>query len=266
MPRIDRKMALLAAGLALLMMVGVGLFSALRPARVQQNPGAAGSFALTTIAMADAPADVQDAAARLMYARIGYAMPRGDRTYLIISTGSDSLKVRIDGAKAQPNATAPQLVDVDLSTSAAGQRMIIASAPYGGQTEYQFNLDGMAASIPTLHNFHGLPLVTLPDGARFVAINPEPNQAVGTQSITVRGYARVFEAAFTVRAVTAKGRVLGEAHVMAAGGAPAWGSFVAELRLDSADLPETGFLILEESMTEAKLVIPVRFTNSGQLG
>lgn len=271
MPTMNRKLAVVAAAVALSALVGAGIWMAVRPEPVgQSSPPSVGtqnqSFHLTQVQLAGAPEAVRRAATALMESRVGYAMQAEGQTYLIISTGSEALRARIDGAAVQPASGAPEFVDVNLSTAPAGDRLIVARTAVGAAAEYQFNLDGVTASIPTLRNPHHLPLITLPQTGDFALVKPEANVLLSGQSLTVQGYARVFEAQFTMRLVSAKGRVLAEQHVMAAAGGPWWGSFSAELGLEQVDLPETGFLILEEGMSEARLVLPVRFRTPQQMG
>lgn len=264
-----RTRMMVAAGLAALALIGALVWGAMRGRNQPTgtpNPGTVGALALGVISMSSAPADVQEAAARLMHSRVGYAMVTPDRTYLIISTGADDVRVRITGAQGQPASGTPTFVDVNLASDSTGERLLIATTPLTTAAEYQFNLDGAAASIPTLHNPDLLPLVTLPNGSGFVALSPVSDQLVTTGTLAVSGYARVFEAQFTVRVMSAKGRVLGEKHVMAAAGAPSWGSFKADVTIDTTDLPETGFVVFEEQMTQSKLVVPVRFRATTQLG
>lgn len=268
MTKRTRMMA--AAAIAAMALIGAVLWGALRsrhqPADQHQNHGNVQALTLGTVSLAGAPSEVQEAAMRLMNSRVGYAMVRPDATYLIISTGSDASRVRIEGVEGQPMGGPPTFVDVNLASDGAGQRLLIATLPLTTTAEYQFNVDGMAAAIPTLHNRHNLPLVALPDHGGFVALSPVTDQVVAGGTIQVAGYARVFEAQFTVRVMTAKGRVIGEQHVMAAAGAPGWGSFAAQVSIDTANLPDTGFVVFEEEMTQSKLVVPVRFRAPTQLG
>lgn len=268
----NRKIAMVAAGVAVLVTLMAVYFGLRRPTPTPPPgggttpPPATQRVTLTPVRLMDAPAEVADAAARLMHSRVGYAMPVGGRTYLIVSSGSDDLKMSLVGAVGQPGTGTPSFVDVNLATSSSGERLMILAAPIAGGAEYQFNLDGTYAAIPTLHNRHGLPLVTLPHVGGFVVISPASDETVSGRTFDVSGYARVFEAQFTLKAMSAKGRILAETQVMPAAGAPSWGSFVASLTLPEGEMPETGFLVLEDPMTEAKLVVPVRFRAPRQLG
>ncbi len=265
-----RQRMMVAAGLAAVALISAMVWGIARrgakPVPQTDTQGTVGALTTGVVSLSSAPADVQDAAARLMHSRVGYAIVKPDRTYLIISTGSDDLKVRVAGAQGQPAGSTPTFVDVNLASDGSGERLLIATTSLTTQAEYQFNLDGVAAGIPTLHNPDMLALVTLPNSGGFVALSPTADQMIGTSVVSVSGYARVFEAQFTVRVMTAKGRVIGEKHVMAAAGAPSWGSFKADVAIDTADLPETGFVVFEEGMTQAKLVVPVRFRAATQLG
>jgi len=224
------------------------------------------SLSIAAVDMAGLPADVRDAANRLMYSRVGYAMPHGDRTFLIISTASDALKIQIQGAEAQSTAGDPRLVDVRVRSAANGNRLLVASIPVRVQADYMFTLDGANGAIPTLNNRHNLPLITLPMDQRFALVAPIANQMVAGHTLLIEGYARVFEAAFTARIVTEKGRTIAETYGLAAGGAPNWGSFRTQFNLYGLELPDSGYLILEEEMTGAKTTIPVRFRAAPQMG
>lgn len=268
----NRKIAMMVAGVAILITLLAVYFGARHPTPTPPPgggttpPPATQRVMLTQIGLGDAPAEVADAAARLMHSRVGYAMPVGGRTYLIVSSGSDNLKMSLVGAVGQPGTGTPSFVDVNLASSTGGGRLMILSAPIAGGAEYQFNLDGTYAAIPTLINRHGLPLITLAHDGRFALISPASDEVLSGRTVEVSGYARVFEAQFTLKAMSAKGRVLAETQVMPAAGAPSWGSFVASLTLPDGEMPETGFLVLEDPMTEGKLVVPVRFRAPRQLG
>jgi len=214
---------------------------------------------ISVMDLSAAPFDVQEAAAKLRSSRVGYAMVKADKTYLIISTGNDAQKVKVDRAEGQPDLVNPSFVDVHLNSDAAGGRLLIATTKLTTPTEYQFDVDGSFAAIPTLHNRHNLPLIPLNAVNRFSLVTPLADQMVQGGTLHMEGYAQVFEAAFTVTVTTAKGRVIGYAPVQSAAGAPSWGSFVADVPYDASSATETGFVILEEGMTGAKLVIPVRF-------
>lgn len=265
-----RTQTIAALGLAALALIGALLWGVLRNQNQAEPAGGynptVSALTLGAVSLSSAPADVQEAAARLMHSRIGYAIVKPDRTYLIISTGSDALRVRVTGAVGQPPTGTPTFVDVNLASDGSGERLLIATVSLTTPAEYQFNLDGMAAGIPTLHNPDRLPLVTLPDRGGFVVLSPAPDQVADSGTLQIAGYARVFEAQFTVRVLTAKGRVVGEQHVMAGAGAPSWGSFLTQVSIETANLPDTGFVVFEEEMTESKLVVPVRFRAPSQLG
>jgi hypothetical protein len=236
------------------------------PTKVDPNPGQPPAF-LTTIDLASAPQEVRDAAEKLRTSRVGYAMIVGEKTYLIISTGEKGPAVKIDRADAQPTGSkTPSFVDVFLKTAADGRQLQIATAPLKEMAEYQFNLDGAFAAIPALHNEHHLPLVYLDQATGFSVIAPVKDQMIEGKMLHLEGYARIFEAQFKVSVITAKGREVGTTGVHAAVGAPNWGSFVADLQIDTTNLPETGFVVFEDDMSGAKVAVPVRFHRPAELG
>ncbi|HYG56607.1 MAG TPA: Gmad2 immunoglobulin-like domain-containing protein [Symbiobacteriaceae bacterium] len=258
-----RRAALIAAAVAL-----IALSVAWMVGRHLGTPKGAGvptAFA-TAINLASAPADVQAAAAILKTSRVGYAMVKPDKTYLVISTGATADTVSIDRAEGQPNLSDPSLVDIFLKTDAKGDSLMIATTPLTKETEYQFDVDGRYADIPTLHNRHNLPLIPLDAKTGFSLVRPAPGFQAEAGILEVEGYARVFEAQFTAKLITEKGRVISQSAVMAAAGAPSWGSFSTRLKFDEQNAPETGYLVLEEEMTGAKLMVPVRFRKPAQMG
>lgn len=261
----ERRHVVIAVAMAVVLLLAIlGAVRLLSPAT---EPVATGDpvFALTVVDLQSAPADVREAALALRSSRVAYPMVKPDRTYLIISTGSDDLKVRLGGFRAQPASGLPSFVDVDLSQNASGDRLLLLSTPMTGGIEYQFNLGGVNAAIPTLYNPHGLRLTHLDEAVGFTLLTPQRGAMIASASLSVQGYARAFESRFHVMVTTEKGRVLGAADVSAAAGYPNWGSFSATITLDTTALPETGLLILSEPMTGSRMVIPIRF-RSAQLG
>lgn len=214
---------------------------------------------LTRISLDSAPDEVREAAKRLASSRVGYAIVRPEKTYLIISTGSDHLKLTLDRAEGQPEGEAATFVDLHLKADPAGDRLLIATTDLKAGVEYQFNVDGEYAAIPTLHNRHNLPLTHLDADIGFTLLTPQGGDRVMGSNLRLEGFARVFEAQFTASLITVKGRELVMTPVMAAAGAPNWGSFVVDINLNGLELPESCFLVLAEEMTGAELVIPVGF-------
>ena len=210
------------------------------------------------IDMASAPADVRQAAEQLKTSRVGYAMVKPDRTYLVISTGEQGPKVKIDRAEAQPAGGDSTLVDVFFKTAQDGHRLMIAITPTSANVDYQFNLDGVFAAIPGLFNHHGLPLVHLDEAHNFSVITPAREQTVTGSSLTVSGFARVFEGAFMVKVLTADGREVGRAAVKSRAGAPMWACFNANVAITTANLTETGSVVFEGE-GPARLTVPIRF-------
>jgi len=262
----NQKRALIAGVLTVLVLTSILAIGKMRPDAAHQQGTPAAFFSQVTAA--SVPADVADAASKLATSRVGYAIVKPDKTYLIISTGNPAEKIAFDRAEGQPDLVNPTFVDMHFTTSSGGSSLIIGTTPLkSADTEYQFNLDGNFAAIPTLHNRHNLPLIPLDAKARFSMITPLEGTLIGSSGMLhMEGYAQVFEASFTVTITTAKGRVIGHKGVQSAAGAPSWGSFVADIPFDTSALTETGFVILEEGMTGAKISIPIRFRTPGQLG
>lgn len=223
------------------------------------NPGTptVRTVPLKSIDLASAPMEVQAAARALQTSRVAYAIKSGGQTYLIISTGKSGEMVTASTAQAQPNATNPRFVDVMLQPSASGSRLLILALPIGQEAEYQVNLNGKTAAIPTLYNQHGLALVELNESTGFALVHPSANVAVQGDILFVEGYARVFESSFNAKLISAKGKILAEAQVKAAAGAPNWGSFTTAMKL--TERPAEATLVLFDEMSGAKLTIPVRF-------
>jgi len=261
-----RKRAMIAGGLSLALLAGIIAVATLRPFKkvVSETPRPQAFYSeMSALAV---PADVQDAAARLATSRVGYAMVKPDATYLIISTGNPADKISFERAEGQPDMVHPTFVDMHFKQNPAGLSLQIGTTPLtSANTEYQFNVDGVYASIPTLHNPHHLPLIPLDAKRRFSMVTPAEGQFVGsTGSLHIEGYAQVFEASFMVTITTAKGRVIGQKGVQSAAGAPSWGSFVADIPYDASNLTNTGFVVLDEGMTGAKISIPVVFKATGK--
>lgn len=226
------------------------------------------SATVTPIDFAAAPQDVQAAALALKTSKVGYSIVKPNLTYVIVSTGDENTRLQLGRMLVQSVAGRPSLAEIFLESGGAGQSLMILTTRVGAGVEYQLNVDSRYAAIPMLYNPDNLPLTALPDSERFVLVSPAQNQLVQGFPLRIAGYARVFEARFTARLITGKGRVIGEVHPMAAAGAPNWGSFVAEFDVSAAELPDQGFLVLEEEMSGSRIQIPVRFSasDSPQLG
>lgn len=224
------------------------------------NPGipTVKTVPLRTVNLASAPMEVQAAARALQTSRVAYAIKSGGQTYLIISTGRNGEMITAAAtAEAQPNAASPRFVDVMLQPNANGSRLLVLALPIGQDAEYQVNLGGKTAAIPTLYNQHGLALVELNETTGFALVHPSQGVAVQGDILFLEGYARVFESSFNAKLISAKGRILAEAQVQAAAGAPNWGSFTTAMKL--TERPAEATLVLFDEMSGAKLTIPVRF-------
>jgi hypothetical protein len=97
----------------------------------------------------------------------------------------------------------------------------------------------------------------------FRLFEPAPNSTVNS-SFTVKGQARVFEAAFSYSFEDGH-NVLAEGHAMAKQGAPEWGDFEFVVQYNKATNP-TGMLILYETSAKDgsrinQLVMPVKLQN-----
>lgn len=225
------------------------------------NPGTptVKTVTLRSVTLASAPVEVQAAARALQTSRVAYAMRSGGQTYLIISTGRNGEFVTASTAEAQPSAANPRFVDVALQQSANGSRLLVLAMPIALEAEYQVNLGGKTAAIPTLYNKHGLALIELDEVSGFSLVHPSASVAIQGDILFVEGYARVFESSFNAKLLSAKGRVLAEAQVQAAAGAPNWGSFTTAMKL--TERPTEATLVLFDEMSGAKLTIPVRFAS-----
>lgn len=264
-----QKRALIAGGLVAIVLAGFLVAQNMRPKSTgNPDPGVQPQAFYQVIDPSTAPADVQQAAAKLATSRVGYPMVKGDKTYLVISTGNPAEKLAYERVAAQPDTANASFVDMHFQNSPAGYSLQIGTVPLSGaNVEYQFNVGETYAAIPTLHNRHNLPLIALDAQRRFSMVSPAEGQLIGSSgTFRLEGYAQVFEASFLVTVTTAKGRVIGQQGVQSAAGAPSWGSFAADITYDNSALTETGFVILDEGMTGAKITIPVRFRAPGQLG
>lgn len=270
------KEGLVALGLAALTLAGVGtwlyhVFSSGEMAGPKPgpnpgpNPGPAPSAFVTLIDLKKAPIDVQEAAAQLQSSNVGYAMVKPDKTYLIISTGEAGPAITVERADAQVTGDPTDFVDLFLKGHASGDRLLVGTTPLTHAAVHQFTLDGVPAAIPTLFNYHKLPLVHLDESTGFSVLSPTPAMLVVGNSLHVEGYARAFEAQFLVTVMTEDGRELGRVPVMAAAGGPNWGSFTADLHLETSDLPDKGY-VLFEGIGKERLQVPVRFEKPAQLG
>lgn len=253
----------IGVGLVLLAVLLTWGVTALRKMAGAVGNGGQSAVQLSVMDLNALPADVRDAADKLRSSKLGYAMTRGNKTYVIISTGEDSLTVRYDRAVLVATKGVPTRVDVHLTRDVSGSRLLVLQATFKGSTtevaDYQFDVDTEAAAIPALHNPHNLPLVALPADSRFVVLEPVRGQVTDQFPLRFAGYARVFEGQFTVTLLSDTGKELGKAYVKAAAGAPNWGSFVGDLRPSVTELPDTGTIVFQGDEPAARLVIPVRF-------
>ncbi len=260
MPQPDRRrhFGMLLAGLLALGLIAFAVINLLR--WYGGGSWQDGGPALRHIPLSEAPLSVQQAAARLAESRVGYAMPLGEVTYLIISTGSHGEQLVLDGARQMEGS---RYVDINLRSVTRGDRLIIAELemPISDARMVQFNLDGYPAAIPALVNTHGLPLVALPEKGSFAVVSPKAGVRLMGHTVQVSGYARIFEGRFNVAVYSVnKARPLGQATgVAAAVGAPNWGSFRANVPVQIPAHITEGIVLIYDEQTGAKLPIKVRF-------
>jgi hypothetical protein len=213
---------------------------------------------IARVTLAQAPLRVREAAQQLATSRVGYVIPDGDVSYLIISTGMGGERIDVAGARR-----AGTIIDIDVRTNATkGEALIIAklNAAVTDTRLVQFHLDGYAAGIPALVNADNLPLVTLPDKEALVMVMPAGGDRIAGGTVQVSGYARIFEANVSVAVYSAgKGRILGQQNVTAAIGAPNWGSFKINVPYEQVAGLTDGVVLVYDNDSGAKLAIPIRF-------
>lgn len=251
----------LALFLATITVLGLLAYAGLQINRWRSAGGSiGGGLATGQISLRDAPEEVQAAAARLAPSRVGYAIPMGTTTYLIISTGSSGEMVSLVGAE-RIRGVPPKAV-VNLRSNPGGQRMIIARV-HGMPAlpaDITFAVDGRPGAIPALVNRDGLPLVTLPEAGHLAVITPESNARLVGSTLEVTGYARLHSGRLSVQVFTAgKGRVLAESLTVAAAAYPDWGSFRTRISVDVPPGSSDGVLLVYDPDSGAKAVIPIRF-------
>lgn len=259
MPQPDRRrlaqLVLVLMGIGLVAYAAISILHWQKPGTIpDKNKG----LMVRKIAMTEAPQSVQEAAAKLALSRVGYAMPVGDATYLIISTGDMGERIEVAGARSTGG-----LIEVDSRTTGNGERQVVAvlNTRVADQRSIQFNLDGHPAVIPILVNVDDLPLVALPTKGSLALVNPVANARIQGGIVEIAGYARVFEGRFNITVYSdGKGRVLGEAKgVAAAAGAPNWGSFKLTVPVDLSSGATKGYVLVQDEDTGYKLLIPVQF-------
>jgi hypothetical protein len=215
---------------------------------------------VTVIDPATAPADVQAAAGALASSPVVYPIAKPGVTYLVIATGSDARKVKVDRAEGDAS-----MLTLHLKEDPAGRRLLIATVPMTGLTHVEVAVDGEYARIPALSNKHNLPLVPLPGGV-FVLVSPKADQVITGDVLHVSGYGRPFEATFGLSVENAAGEKIGSLAPVMAGSGPNWGSFVADVPFDRARAGETGFLVLTHGGKPTIDRIPIRFVRPPQMG
>lgn len=249
-----RQLSILLATLLALGLIAFAVINVLHWYR----GGAKAAEQLQRLQLHEAPMMVQEAAAKLSSSRAGYAIPFGNATYVVISTGPGGERIDLAGVKVEQN-----YVDINLRTSSAGERLLIAklNRAVSDTRMVQFNLDGHFALIPSLVNAHNLPLVALPDKQSFVITAPAAESRIMGNELQVSGYARVFEGQFSITVFSAnKGRILGEVSAASAAvGAPNWGSFKVNVPLNLPAGITEGVLLVYDQESGAKVAVPIRF-------
>jgi hypothetical protein len=247
--------------LAALLALGLLAYAVVHLLRWQSGGEAKeGGITVRQIALNQAPMMVQDAAARLATSRVGYVMPMGDVTYLVISSGVMGERMVIVGARRAPDSP---LIAVRLGSATNGEPLIVAEmkASVSDPRMVHFELDNYTGVIPALINRDGLTLARLPDKEMLAMVGPQPNTRVMGNMVQVSGYARFPDGRVSIQVFsTGKGRVLGEAtNVVVAALGPDWGSFRANVPLTLPQGTDEGVLLIYHPQSDAKVAIPVRF-------
>jgi hypothetical protein len=248
-------------GIILVALLGLGLVSFAvvhvikwRTTKVPPKP----SSMIKVIKPSEAPLSVQEAAAKLAGSRVAYAIPMGRVTYLIISTGDMGELLEVAGAQVMGSS-----VNIKVGNSSTGNRLLVArlDMTVNDTRMLALQMNGQEAGIPWLVNVDQLPLVNLPDKATMVLTSPVEGSRLTGTTIEVTGYARILPGQFSVKVFSnGKGRVLGDAKVTTAAGAPNWGSFKVSV---SVAIPQTvtdGVVVLYDEARGTNLVVPVKFT------
>lgn len=215
---------------------------------------------LRKIPLYQAPMLVQEAAAKLARSRVGYVMQVGEVQYLVISSGEMGERLELKGAQKMQGKP---VVGVQLSTGAAGERLLVAEIRPGVADPrlLRFDLDGRVGAIAALINLHGLPLVSLPDKEQIALVGPQPNVRVMGSMVQVSGFARVPDGRLQMQVLSAgKGQVLGEGKdVLTAAPGPDWGSFRVNIPLHLLSQEGEAVLMVYHLDSEAKIAVPIRY-------
>lgn len=251
---------LLLAALAL----GLAVFAATALRRSRHLSGSeTGAVEVRRIALTEAPWAVQEAAGQLGASQVGYAMPVGPVTYLIISTGESGERIDVVGAARDPEFKS--WVNVDLRSNQSGERLLVLlmRAAITDQHSVRFWLDGHAGRIPALINPDHLPLVRLPDAGAMVLVSPASGARVTGAGLQITGYCRLQDGEFNVQVFAGgKGRLLGQAlGLRAAGGAPDWGSFKVSVPVAVPPDVTDGVVLIYDLRSGAKSAVRVRFSS-----
>lgn len=105
----------------------------------------------------------------------------------------------------------------------------------------------------------------------FRLFEPEPGATVDVdRPLSIRGQARVFEATFTIELEDGHD-VLAKQVVTASAGAPEWGDFAVELKLEKVPTSPHGTLLFvtysaEDGSRQEELVVPLKFSRFNQVG
>lgn len=107
------------------------------------------------------------------------------------------------------------------------------------------------------------PLESRSVSGNVIVTEPKPNDRVSSP-VTLRGRARVFEAAVSSRVVSESGAELGTSHFMTSAGAPEFGDFRAEMSFIRPSGVSRGFVEVftysaKDGSVQDLVRIPVRF-------
>lgn len=207
------------------------------------KPGLSQEVPFKVISLTDAPPEVQELVGRSLDIECSQSLSVGDTTYLLVTRGemrTGGYAVDIEGVADNGNEI---VVTVEYKNPAPGAIVtqvitypyVLAAIP---RAEKPLRFEGAGDElIPQLHGLEHLD--TAAEGTPNVRLlKPVASDA----GITVRGIARVFEAALNweVRDQGGAGRILRQGYVQAAAGAPNWGYF--SFHLPSEYVRENYFL------------------------
>lgn len=202
--------------LVALLIVSLYLLVGARPPQAGEGSSA---IPIRQIGLADAPAEVREAASFLAHSRIAYGIAGFEVTYLIIAASDDGPPLRLAGAGRE--AQSPPAIAVRLETDPGGSRLIIAElkAVVADPLLIGYTVDGQPDLMPRLINPHGLSVVTLPQEGELLLLP--------SQTGMVSGFARLPEGKISLASLPGGSGARGSAYASAAW--PDWGSFAVRM-------------------------------------